>query len=377
MDRVAIAPFILTIICTTVVPLRADDTPAMERIIISPDGAGFVHAESGTPFVPWGVNYGHDGRLMEDFWEDEWNILEEDFREIAGMGGNVVRVHLQFCKFMNSPTEPNERAFELLARLMQLGEETGLYLDITGLASYRPSDRCAWFDELAEQDRWAAQAIFWKTVARTCKDSPALFCYDLINEPLSPGGPREDWYSGNLFGGLDFLQFIAKDPAGRTRGEIATAWIDMLTAAIREEDPTGLVTVGMLPWVTDWKHLSGFIPEDVAPHLDFLSVHIYPKTEIPEEAMQSLTICDIGKPVVIEETFPLSCSVEQFHEFVLSSHGIADGWVFHYDGETPEEIDALEAAGELTIAKSIWRSGLRALVELREELTMLPAPRGE
>ncbi len=349
--------------------LSADDVHTMERIAVSPDGTGFVHAESLTSFVPWGVNYGHDGMLIEDFWEDDWSILEEDFREIAGMGGNVARVHLQFCKFMNSPTEPNERAFELLGRLMELGEETGVYLDLTGLASYRPGDRAVWYDELSEEERWAAQAVFWKTVARTCADSPALFCYDLMNEPLSPADTRESWYSGHLFGGLDFLQMIAVEPAGRTRMEIVTAWIDTLTAAIREEDPTGMVTVGMLPWVTNWGHLSGFIPEEVAPHVDFLCVHIYPKTDVPEEAMQSLTVCDVGKPVVIEETFPLNCGVEQFREFLIDSRPIADGWVFHYDGQTPEEIDDLQAAGELTIAKSIWREGLRVLVEMRETLT--------
>ena len=45
-----------------------------------------------------------------------------------------------------------------------------------------------------------------------------------------------------------------------------------------------MITVGMLPWVTGWQHLSGFLPAEVAKHVDFLSVHIYPKTKKPAEA---------------------------------------------------------------------------------------------
>ena len=70
----------------------------------------------------------------------------------------------------------------------------------------------------AEAERWAAQARFWSAVASACADSPAIFCYDLINEPLATGSPRKfgDWYSGKPLGPYDFLQFINLDAAGRT-----------------------------------------------------------------------------------------------------------------------------------------------------------------
>src|SRR4030095_8313970 len=115
----------------------------------------------------------------------------------------------------------------------------------------------------------------------------------------------EKWYSGALLGGLDFLQFIGRENAGRPRMEIAAAWIETLTAAIREKDKETMITVGMLPWVTGWQHMSGFLPKEVAKHVDFLSVHIYPKTKDPAEAARALEECDAGKPLVIEETFPL------------------------------------------------------------------------
>ena len=35
----------------------------------------------------WGVNYDHDdaGRLLEDYWADEWPTVVEDFREIKAL----------------------------------------------------------------------------------------------------------------------------------------------------------------------------------------------------------------------------------------------------------------------------------------------------
>src|SRR5207244_8206150 len=62
------------------------------------------------------------------------------------------------------------------------------------------------------------------------------------------------------------------DPAGRPREQIARDWIRTLSAAIRKQDKNHLITVGMLPWDPKWRHLSGFVPQTVAPELDFISV---------------------------------------------------------------------------------------------------------
>ena len=227
----------------------ATQPQALERVQVSPDGRGFVLAESGKPFHPWGLNYGNAGRLIEDYWETDWQTVEGDFREMKAMGANVARVHLQLGKFMSSAEKPNERALERLGKLLGLAERTGIYLDLTGLACYRKADVPAWYDGLAEQDRWAVQSRFWGAVAAKCAESPAVFCYDLINEPLVPGERRRpgDWYSGKPFGGYDFLQFITLDPAGRPRERVVHDWIRTLTAAIRQHDRRTMITVGQLP----------------------------------------------------------------------------------------------------------------------------------
>src|SRR3989442_13511059 len=105
--------------------------PGMERIVVLPDGRGFVKAQSNQPFHPWGMNYGNAGRLMEDFWGGEWDTLAADFHEMNALGANVVRIHLQFGKFMTAPDQPNQDALKQLARMLRLAEETGPYPELT------------------------------------------------------------------------------------------------------------------------------------------------------------------------------------------------------------------------------------------------------
>ncbi len=253
----------------------------MEWVRVSKDGRGLVLDSSGKPFVPWGFNYDHDdaGRLIEDYWESEWPAVERHFAQMKRLGANVVRVHLQFGKFMTAPDRPDEKNLDRLGKLVALAEKTGLYLDVTGLGCYHKKDVPAWYDQLPEQGRWDAQARFWEAVARRCAGSPAVFCYDLMNEPVSPAGRRKDGdWLGPAFAGKHFVQMISLDQKGRPRPDIARRWVRHLTRAIRKHDKRHLITVGLVDWSLDRKGLtSGFVPEKVAPDLDFLCVHIYPE----------------------------------------------------------------------------------------------------
>jgi len=150
----------------------------LPQIRVSDNGQHFVSGDSGKRFVVWGVNYDHDddGRLLEDYWHDSWSVIAEDFREIKGLGANVVRIHLQLPEFMKSTTEPEKKNLARLGDLVRLAEQTGLYLDVTGLGCYHKHDVPDWYDELDEPARWDVQARFWKSVAQVCKGSPAIFC---------------------------------------------------------------------------------------------------------------------------------------------------------------------------------------------------------
>src|SRR5579871_4552470 len=97
-------------------PTRAQDpgvaSPSrrLDRIRPSEDRTHFVREGTTDRLVIWGFNYDHDdsGRLLEDYWGDEWAPVVEDFREMKALGANVVRVHLQVARFMKDSERPDE-----------------------------------------------------------------------------------------------------------------------------------------------------------------------------------------------------------------------------------------------------------------------------
>lgn len=333
----------LKLACLVATVLVAPGATAVQpRIQASSDAKRFIVSTTGKPFTPWGFNYDHDerGRLIEDYWDAEWAKIDADFREMKDLGANVVRVHVQVGRFLEAPDRPNQRALDQLSRLVKLAESLELYLDLTGLGCYHKKDVPAWYDRLSEKDRWAAQARFWEAIARRCADSPAIFCYDLMNEPVvAAGGPKTDWL-GPAFAGKHFVQYITLDAAGRQREEIARAWIRQLTAAIRKHDKDRLITVGLVPWSLDRPNrlYSGFDPKKIAPELDFVAVHLYPEAGKIDAELATLREFAEGKPVVIEETFPLKCSPKEFETFLTRSRDHAAGWIGFYWGQTPNEL---------------------------------------
>lgn len=325
--------------------IAAEDMPWVR---VADDQRSFVLSDTNNkPFVPWGFNYDHDenGRLLEDYWDQEWPKVEEDFREMKQLGANVVRIHLQTARFMTGPETTNEANLTRLGMLVALAEKTGLYLDLTGLACYRKKDVPKWYDDLTEQERWHVQARFWEAVAARCVKSPAIFCYDLMNEPVVPGGKRGpgEWLGPSFQGSESgyFVQFITLDQQDRPRPAIARQWCQHLVTAIRKSDTRHMITVGLVDWSLDRPGLtSGFVPREIAAQLDFIAVHLYPERNKLNEALETLTGFAVGKPVIIEEMFPLKCTLPEFERFLDDSRKTACGWIGFYWGKTPGECRA-------------------------------------
>ena len=320
-------------------------TPSSERVLplikVSEDGSHFVKGNGDDPFVLWGVNYDHDdsGRLLEDYWDDEWQTVVQDFHEMKALGANVVRIHLQISRFIDAPDRSNADNFARLGKLVRLAEEIGLYLDVTGLGCYHKQDIPHWYDALPESKRWDVQAKFWQETAKVCHESPAIFCYDLMNEPILPGDkqPESKWVAGEL-NGKHFVQRIALDLAGRGREEVARDWVKQLTSAIREIDRHHLITVGVIPWAYVFKGAKPlFYSEEVAGPLDFVSVHFYPKSDDLDDALAALSVYELGKPLVVEEIFPINCGTKETGNFIHQSRIHADGWISFYWGATADE----------------------------------------
>jgi hypothetical protein len=341
---------------------------APEWIAIGRYGSGFVLAPSGKTFAPSGYNYFRDEkfRLLEDYWNsnepDGWRKFERDFRELKRLGANVVRIHLQFAKFMDAPGKPNAKNLTRLSRVIDLAEELGIYLDVSGLGTYRLRDVPSWYSSASEKAHWAMQADFWEAIAKVCAKRPGVFAYNLMNEPLATPTkqPNGRWTHPNALEGLTYVEYINLDAQDRKPPEIARAWIRQMSAAIRKYDPRHLITVGMI-WVDNatpevW---SGFPPKEIAPEVDFLSVHVYPEGGKVNVALESLRRYQVGKPILIEETFPMKCPPEEWRAFLEASRGVAHGWLGIYWSLSPQDI-----AGSSEVSHGLLRQQFEILQKL-------------
>ena len=69
-----------------------------------------------------------------------------------------------------------------------------------------------------------------------------------------------------------------------------------------------------------------------------MCVHLYPKHGEFAESLRSLKEFEVGKPLVIEEIFPINCRPAELGEFIKQSRPTATGWISFYWGQTPEQL---------------------------------------
>jgi len=211
----------------------------------------------------------------------------------------VVRVHLQFGRFMDAPNTPNRATFERFDRLLKLAEHTGLYLDVTGLACYRT----ATFHRgvTRSMNRGAGGDCAGKLLAHSgrawrCESGHLLLRLD--EEPIVPGEKRKpgDWYSGNLLANMISFNLSYSIRPDEKREDIAAAWIETMTRAIREGDSSHLITVGMLPWVQGWGHHFRVCACARRTDAGFPQRSHLSATKNPGEAREALRQCRWEKP---------------------------------------------------------------------------------
>lgn len=330
----------------------------METVSVATDGKGFVLQPSGERYIPWGHNYASVD-ILERLAQEPVRV-EREFGEMRAAGTTVARIHPELPRIFTAPDKADPAALDQLRQLLGIAERSGIHLMITGLACYKIKDRAAWYDALNEQERWQTQAFFWATIAQTCAPSPAVFAYDLVNEPGAAGPPAEGWYLGRM-GDVEFCQRLSLSAGQRTGDDIFRDWTKRMVAAIRQHDPKHLITMGMLPFPGAYHAAS--------EQLDFVSPHLYPKTGKVDDEIKLLQKFDWGKPIVIGETFPLSCGVDDEREFLLKSCEFAQGWMGHWPDESPAELAELKKTGQATIQNAIWLSWVNLFQEIGPQMT--------
>jgi hypothetical protein len=218
----------------------------------------------------------------------------------------------------------------------------------------------AWYDALQDEDRWKAQEFFWSAVAEACAKSSAVFCYDLINEPTAGAKRADGWYTGRM-GDVEFCQRLTLNQPNRSGDDVFQEWTRRMVAAIRKHDQRHLITLGMLPFPGAYTA--------AVDQLDFVSPHLYPKSMKVDEEIELLKKFDFGKPIVIGETFPLSCSAAEEREFLLKSRGLAQGWIGHWPDQSPQRLTELGKQGKISMEQGLWLSWVDLFREIGPEMT--------
>jgi len=193
-----------------------------------------------------------------------------------------------------------------------------------------------WYKTMSDDEIIQGEALFWSAIAERYADEPAIFCFDLQNEPFINWVDNEEvlpdfgclgtdrkfcyihmhfkevtegwgeWvrnkYSteenlseswGDYPRGGETWEKIqipstwyALDETGAQRiydydlyrEDLAFKWTEAMVEAIRKYDERRLVTIGMLTIGIPFPAgiASGFNPHRLAPLLDFVAIHLYP-----------------------------------------------------------------------------------------------------
>jgi len=109
------------------------------------------------------------------------------------------------------------------------------------------------------------------------------------------------------------------------------------------------------PWALTWPDAKPiFYSKEASGQLDFVSVHFYPRRGEVAKALKALAVYDIGKPLVIEDAFPLECGLDEMDDFFKRSKDRAEGYISFYWGRTVAEYDAATDNKELARVVSAW-----------------------
>ena len=380
----------------------AETGPALGLIAVRPDGKGFIEKSSGRPFTPFGVNYydPNTGWAPKIWRQFDARRVTRHFEIMRGLGVNCARVFLTAATFQPDVNSIDEQALLKLDALIRIARQSGIRLILTGPDHWEGSPAYWKPDRFAGERALKALDNFWRAVGRRYRGEPAIFAWDLLNEPHIP------WFTGTWrplwnkwlqakYGGWDRLKaawageikegeswgnvIVPEDKASQGnprlldgqlfRESLADEWVRRQVEAIRQADPTHLVTVGYIQWSYPLVRggnpslYAAFNPQRQVRWLDFMCMHFYPLLGRPLESKEAwdrniaylqatLAYCHIGKPVVLEEFGwygggtprgqPSLTEDEQDRWIVAeieATRRLSDGWLSWPFADTPTSTD--------------------------------------
>lgn len=380
----------------------------MGLIAISPDGKSFVEQPSGRPFTPFGTNYydPNTGWAPKIWRQFDRTRVTRHFEIMRDLGVNCARVFFAAATFQPDVNTVDEQALAQLDILVQIAREHGIRLILTGPDHWEGSPAYWKPDRFAGEQALRALDTFWRTVGQRYRGEPAILAWDLLNEPHMPWftetwRPLWNQWLQAKFGTWDNLKTqwagaikdgdawgnvaVPEDKANKGdprlldwqlfRESLADEWVKRQVTAIRQADPTHLVTVGYIQWSYPLVRggnpsvYAAFNPNRQAQWLDFICMHFYPLLGRPLESKEAgdrnltylqtcLAYCQVGKPVVLEEFGwygggavrgqpPLT--EEQQDQWIVAeieaTRRLTDGWLSWPFADTPTSTDMSKFGG--------------------------------
>jgi endo-1,4-beta-mannosidase len=347
------------------------------------------------------------------------------------LGVNCARVFLTAGSFQPTASTIEEQALAKLDELVEIAGENEIRLILTG------PDHWEGQPDYWKPDRFGGEAAllalerFWDVVGRRYKGEPAIFAWDLLNEPHLPWfieqwRPQWNAWLSRTYGSREALKAAWGDelteadgwgnvavPEDRAdiensrlrdwqlfREHLADKWVGRQVEAIRRADPTHLITVGYIQWSYPLVRpgnpgrYAAFNPHRQARWLDFVTIHFYPTLGNPFESKENLqrnidylqgvlAYCRTGKPVVLGEFGWYGGGAPQHHPYlseqqqarwiggeIEASRALADGWLSWPFADSPQSKDISLFAGLVKADMTVkaWGHKFKALAATLPEL---------
>lgn len=409
---------------------------AMQLIAVAADGQQFVERDSERPYIVFGTNYydPHTGWAPKLWRQFDAEKVRQHFRIMSELGVNCARVFLTAGSFQPTPEHVEEAALKKLDELVGIARESGIRLLLTGPDHWDGTPPYWRPDRFAGEAGLRALGHFWEVVGRRYKGEPAIFAWDLLNEPHLPWFVqqwRERWnaWLQQSYGSRDGLkaawgdELTESDSWGdvtvpdnqpdlgnprlrdwqRFREHLADEWVRCQVEALRRADPTHLITVGYIQWSYPLVRpgapgrYAAFNPRRQARWLDFVTIHFYPTMGSPFSSDENweknlaylqavLAYCHTGKPVVLGEYGWYGGGAPQQHPYlteaqqaewigaeIQASRSLAGGWLSWPFADTPASRDISKFAGLVKSDLTVKAWG-RKFNELAANLSELKQP---
>ncbi len=386
----------------------AAQKPQMELITVAPDSHGFVEQSSGRSYIPFGTNYydPHTGWAPKLWRQFDSEKVREHFRIMEELGVNCARIFLTAASFQPTSETVEQEALAKLDSLIEIARDKNIRLIFTGPDHWEGQPPYWKPDRFAGENALRALERFWDVVGKRYRGEPAIFAWDLLNEPHMPWFVEQwtplwnSWLAGKYVNreslkaawGNELNETeswgnvtVPGDKADRGnprlrdwqrfREHLADEWVRRQVEAIRKADATHLVTVGYIQWSYplirsgDPGRYAAFNPHNQSQWLDFITIHFYPTMGGPFESEENwrnnieylqaaLAYCHTGKPVVLGEFGWYGGGAPQHHPYlseeqqanwiskeIEATRALADGWLSWPFADTPSSGDISLYAG--------------------------------